>query len=147
MTKILRPVMVALGGPARLAGPQEFEKRHRSRRRTTVGKAHAIERYVRQRQKIIYPDEHSAANRLKKNSLVDLGKIWHNTSLGHIFLADREPEMYEFREHLYAQAADHNRENRHWHVIVELTWTILGDEARSDLMTLVGESLPAEFWA
>lgn len=138
--------MVVLGGPARLIGPQEREN-HRSRRRTRKGSDEAVETYHRHRRKIVHPRQYDAATRLKKNSLEALGRIWTDTRIGHLFLASREIEISDFREHLDEEIAAHNLDNPHWTVANELAWTPLNERACEQLLLIVGEDdVPKEFW-
>lgn len=92
-----------------------------------------------------YIEEKRACRRFIKKTYMKLGKIWLSTPLGHITVMELEDELHEFREELYEYAVVHNRKNRNWQILIELSWTPLNEESTSTLLALV-EDLPKEFW-
>lgn len=136
--------MVVLGG-VRMTGPQEYGKRYQTRpaRRRTPNIKQAR---IRQDHKIHYPEQWKAAKSFVKNACVSLGEVYCVTPIGHVALAEKESDLYAFRERCLTTAAIHNSRHRYWQVLVELSWADLGPEALSTLVMLSGEALPEEFW-
>lgn len=145
--KELRPILIIMGG-VRLIGGVKYEKRHRSKDiRSTGKKMKAMDIYVRQRQLIEDKESWKAARRFIVNTQKGLHKIAHRIPWGLIVLESDEPKLYEFRESIDEELALLNSENSPaCQVADELSWTLLGKEAQSRLLTLVGDRLPSKFW-
>lgn len=142
----LHPLLVVLGG-VRIIGQQEFSKRQKPRRRTRdAAGAAGLELSVHQKQHIRFYDDWLEAKRFLRNAYRILSDIYYVTPLGHIALASRRDDLLEAYELLLSKAVSHNVEFPHWQVLMELSWTDLGPEGVSALLTYSAEKLPAVFW-
>lgn len=125
---------------------KEIKTRFRSKRPTTKAGAESVETIVKKQRTTLHVGEWRAARRVVTNALRAISPLWHTTPLGHIALVEDEPTLQQLREICFAEAIEHNLANKNWQVLVELSWTPLGEDARNMLLTLVGDDLPDRFW-
>jgi hypothetical protein len=147
----LKPLVFVMGG-VRIHDPGGKQRRRRgqrvrTRRRSRLGGSPAMELNAFDQNMVAEPDQWRAARRFVKNSNDRLSRYYVKTPIGHVALRSSVPALRKFRERAMAHAiAAHNTVHRDWQVLVELTWTDLGDDARSTLLTLMAEDLPPAFF-
>lgn len=144
----LKPLIVILGSlrEVPLSGVKQEDRKFRSKKNTKKYGETATETKIKSTQIRLYAKEWRAARRLVKNSHMILQKqLGYSTPLGRIAPTSKIKDLIEFREYALAEAAKHNKENRHWQVTVELTWAELSEDAISQLLTITGGELPDAF--
>lgn len=142
--RVLRPLIVVLGGVR--VTPVESLHRKTMRTRTVRRRLNGVlaaTKKSRDTTILLYPQEARAAGRFRKNVAAVLRDLTYSTPLGRIALRDSAVALAELREHALGEAMEHNRENPHWHVLVEgPTWSTLEEDACSILLTVLGGRLP-----
>lgn len=147
MPRRLREMVVILGGirEVPMSGATIAKRTATRRTRRVDGEEAMIHRSNRQLVRL-YPREWRRAHRLIKAWSERLRALCYHTPLGRLALHEREPELVVIKEGFAADAADHNNENPHWQVLDELSWCLLDERSRSDLLTVMGGDMPAEYW-
>jgi hypothetical protein len=144
----LKPLVFVMGG-VRLHGKckRAREQKTKTRRRSRLSGSPAMEVNYFEQNMVAEPAQWRAARRFIKNSNIVLSRYYVKTPLGHIALRSSVPALRKFRERAMTYAiSQHNAIHRDWQVLVELTWSDLGDDARSTLLTLMAEDLPPSFF-